>query len=113
MARDPNHPDNSDPSDQKFLSQIESYGWNVTNVFRREGQTGPDWSYSTGLFHAFQHPEIVIFGLELDNMQKIVNNIGLKIKDGASLSPAMSIKTSSLDAAASSVPSMPVAMRIT
>ena len=83
MARDPNHPDNSDPSDQKFLSQIETYGWNVTNVFRREGEIGPDWSYSTGLFHSFQHPEIVIFGLELDNMQKIVNTIGSAIKGGA------------------------------
>jgi hypothetical protein len=83
MVRDPNHPDNSDPSDQKFLSNIDAYGWNVTNVFRREGEIGPDWSYSTGLFHSFQHPEIVIFGLELDTMQTIVNTIGSAIKGGA------------------------------
>jgi Domain of unknown function (DUF4262) len=82
MVRDASHPDNSGPADQKFLGQIETYGWNVTNVFRREGQTGPDWSYSTGLFHTFRHPEIVIFGLELDNMQKIVNVIGSEIKGG-------------------------------
>jgi hypothetical protein len=87
MVRDPSHPDNSKPADQKFLEQIETYGWNVTNVFRREGQTGPDWSYSTGIFHSHQHPEIVIVGLELDNMQKIVNNIGSEIKNGANYEP--------------------------
>jgi hypothetical protein len=55
----------------------------VTNVFRREGETGPEWSFSTGLFHSYQHPEIVIVGLELDNMQKIVNTIGSQVKNGA------------------------------
>src|SRR4029077_10519779 len=83
MVRDPKHPDNSHPPDQKFLAQIETHGWSVTDVFRREGETGPEWAFSTGLFHSYQHPEIVIFGLELDNMQKIVNNIGSEIKNGA------------------------------
>ena len=42
---------------------------------------------ATGIFHSYQHPEIVIFGLELDNMQKIVNNIGSAIKNGAKYEP--------------------------
>jgi hypothetical protein len=83
MVRDPNHPDDFHSADQKFLAQIETQGWNVTNVFRREGEAGPEWSFSTGLFHSYQHPEIVIFGPELDNMQKIVNTIGSEIKGGA------------------------------
>jgi hypothetical protein len=87
MVRDASHPENSDPADQKFIAQIEAHGWNVTNVFRREGETGPEWSFSTGLFHTFQHPEIVIFGLELDNMQKIVNVIGAEIKGGEKFEP--------------------------
>ncbi len=87
MVRDPNDPDNSHPADQKFLAQIETHGWNVTNVFRREGEAGPEWSFSTGLFHSYLHPEIVIFGLELDNMQKIVNTIGSGIKNGAKYEP--------------------------
>lgn len=87
MVRDASHPDNSHPADQKFLAQIETHGWNVTNVFRREGETGPEWSFSTGLFHSYRHPEIVIVGLELDNMQKIVNTIGSEIKNGAKYEP--------------------------
>ena len=87
VPRDPNHPDNSHPADQKVLSQIEEFGWNVTNVFHREGEPGPEWSFSTGLFHTFKHPEIVIFGLELDNMQGIINNIGLAVKTGSKFEP--------------------------
>ncbi len=82
MVREPNHPDNSHPADQKFLAPIDTHGWNVTNIFRREGEAGPEWSFSTGLFHSYQHAEILIFGLELDNMQKIVNTIGSGIKRG-------------------------------
>jgi Domain of unknown function (DUF4262) len=68
MVRDASHPDNSHPADQKFLAPIETHGWNVTNVFRRQGETGPEWSFSTGLFHPYPRPEIVIFGLKLDNI---------------------------------------------
>ena len=87
MVRDRSHPDNSHPADQKFLAQIETHGWNVTNIFRREGETGPEWSFSTGLFHTYQHPEIVIFGLELDIMHKIINNIGDAVKVGTRFEP--------------------------
>jgi Domain of unknown function (DUF4262) len=87
VPRDRNHPDNSHPADQKFLGQIEEFGWNVTNVFRRENETGPEWSFSTGLFHTFKHAEIVIFGLELNNMQGIINNIGSAIKNGGEFEP--------------------------
>ena len=83
MVRDASHPDSSHPTDQKFLAQIETHGWNVTNIFRRDEEKGPEWSFSTGLFHSYLHPEIVIFGLELDNMQKIVNTIGSEVKNGA------------------------------
>jgi len=44
MVRVASHPDNSHPADQNFIAQIEAHGWNVTNVFRREGETGPEWS---------------------------------------------------------------------
>ncbi|MCU1270527.1 MAG: hypothetical protein JWN74_1821 [Acidobacteriaceae bacterium] len=73
--------------DQKFLASIETFGWNVTNVFNKEGDTGPEWSYSTGLFHSYAHPEIIIFGLELRNMRKIVNNVGSAVKNGSRFKP--------------------------
>jgi len=83
MTRDLRHRDGLRPGDEKFLSQIETYGWNVTKIFRRQGETGPEWAFSTGLFQSYQHPEIVILGLPLDTMQEIINNIGLEVKKGA------------------------------
>jgi hypothetical protein len=82
MTRDTTRRDGLSAADQRFLSLIETIGWNVTNVFKTEGDHGPEWSYSTGLFHSFGHPEVLVFGLALDNMQKIINNIGLEIRAG-------------------------------
>jgi hypothetical protein len=87
MTRELQDRDNLHHADQKFLSDIEAYGWNVTTVFAKEGEIGPEWAYSTGLFHVLQHPEIVIFGLELSNMQKIINNIGTEVKGGRRFEP--------------------------
>ncbi|MGA9352382.1 MAG: DUF4262 domain-containing protein [Terriglobales bacterium] len=82
MTRDPRLRDGLHPADGRFLSQIETHGWNVTTVFKSEGESGPEWAYSTGLFYSYQHPEIAIFGLDLDNMHEIVNNIGDEVKKG-------------------------------
>ncbi len=74
-------------ADQKFLSNINTYGWAVSKVFRRDGEAGPEWAYSTGLFHSYKHPEIITFGLNLDIMHKIVNNIGDEVKIGCRFEP--------------------------
>jgi hypothetical protein len=87
MTRDVRLREKFPAPDQKFLAAIETYGWHVTNVFNREGDSGPEWSYSTGLFHSCAHPEVVIFGLELNNMQKIINRIGDLVKNGSKFEP--------------------------
>lgn len=83
MVRDLRDRDDLPAADRSFLSNIKKYGWNVTNVFASEGETGPEWSYSTGLYHSFQHAEIAVFGLKIENMHKIINNIGEAVKNGA------------------------------
>jgi hypothetical protein len=87
MTRDPQQREGLHFADQKTLSNIETHGWNVTKVFRAEGEVGPEWAFSTGLFHSYQHPEIMIFGLDLDIMHKIVNDIGSEVKSGTKFEP--------------------------
>ncbi len=87
MTRDISQREGLSAPDQKFLSNIEAFGWNVTKVFKNEGEMGPDWAYSTGLFSSYQHPEIAIFGLALEVMQKIVNNVGHEVKSGTKFQP--------------------------
>jgi hypothetical protein len=87
VTRDTRRREELPEADQQFLAKIETFGWNVTKVFKNKGDVGPDWAYSTGLFSSYQHPEIAIFGLDLDNMHKIINNIGDEIKKGARFEP--------------------------
>jgi hypothetical protein len=83
MTRDPHRREGLDAADQTFLSHIADHGWNVTKVFTNADKPGPDFAYSTGLFHSYEHPEILIFGLPLDTMHKVVNNISIEVKKGA------------------------------
>ena len=89
MTRDTTQRDGLSAADQRFLSLIETPGWNVTNVFNADGDSGPEWSYSTGLFHSFGHPEVLILGLPLDIMQRIINNIGREVRAGKRFEPGL------------------------
>jgi hypothetical protein len=82
MTRNISEREGLDPADQKFLSIIETHGWHVTRVFNGKGDSGPEWAYSTGLFHSYGHPEILVIGLPLTNMHRIINNIGSRVKEG-------------------------------
>jgi len=75
------------PADAKFLANVERYGWAVTKVFIPPGEEANDFARSTGLFLAFGHPEIVMFGLPLDRMQTIINIIGNRIKSDEKFVP--------------------------
>lgn len=42
-----------------------------------------DFAYTTGLYHSFQHPEVIVLGLELKTCQAVINVIGSEVKKGA------------------------------
>jgi len=69
-----------DEVDAKIVSDIEEHGWHVIKVFADE--SGPAFAYSIGLFQTFRHPEILIVGLGLDTMHRIINTIGIEVKQG-------------------------------
>jgi hypothetical protein len=68
--------------DVKTLTDIERVGWHVMKVFAQPGEAGPEWAFSIGLFHTFQHPEVIVFGLPLDVCASVVNGIGQNVKAG-------------------------------
>lgn len=71
-----------DAADRKFISDVDEFGWHVTNVLQRKGETRPNWSFSCGLQYTFAHPEVIIFGLDPDTSTAIINEIGDQIKRG-------------------------------
>jgi hypothetical protein len=66
--------------DRKLLADIEEIGWHV--ILIPEGDDGPPFAYTIGLFRTFEHPEIIIFGLDLDLMHQMINLIGEEIRQG-------------------------------
>ena len=66
--------------ERKLVSDIEEVGWHVIMV--SEDDKEPSFAYSIGLFRTFDHPEIVVFGLDLEVMHRIINLIGEEVRQG-------------------------------
>ena len=79
MARQSNDKDLNE-SDRNILHRCEERGWFVTMV--SEDATGAAFAYSFGLFHNFEHPEIILFGLDLRIMHRLINDAGEQIRNG-------------------------------
>ena len=66
--------------DEAFIAKVEKFGWMVTDIKDEPGK--PGWSYTTGLFEHYQHPEVIIFGLKPDSRHSLLNWIGENAKKG-------------------------------
>ena len=69
-----------DQSEQKVIDDVKKYGWHVLQIVKTEDS--PAVAFSVGLCKTFKHPEIIIFGMDLDLMHQLINNMVLKIKEG-------------------------------
>lgn len=69
--------------EETVLANIEKFGWHVAMVFS-EDSSYPPFAYTIGLETTFDHPEVLIFGLnnDLDFMHQILNAIGSRVKKG-------------------------------
>jgi hypothetical protein len=69
-----------DDIERKLISDIEVFGWHVIMI--GEDDEGPAFAYSIGLFKSFSHPEIIIFGLDVNLMHRMINLIGEEARQG-------------------------------
>lgn len=60
-----------EPSERKVIDNIAQYGWHCVHIMA-EGDDGP-YSFTIGLFHTYQHPELLIFGLPADVAHPILH----------------------------------------
>ena len=67
--------------DKSVLQRREAHGWFV-NMIAGDAE-GPGFAYSFGLYEEFQHPEIIIFGLDSATMHGIINVAGEQVRKGA------------------------------
>jgi len=69
------------PIQQRIEADVAAHGWHVCKV-AETGDNRPAFAYTIGLFVAFGHPEVVILGLGLDDMQWILNRLGEQVRGG-------------------------------
>ncbi len=74
--------ENLDDGDRKLLDDVAETGWHVVLIEEERG--GPGWAFSVGLYHNYGHPELVLFGLPLDHMASVINDMGEEIFHGGS-----------------------------
>lgn len=75
-----------DKGEEKLISDIKEFGWHVLliadSVDTPDEERKPSFAYSVGLYQTFKHPEIIVFGLDLELMHHMINGIGDEIKNG-------------------------------
>lgn len=70
----------TDPDEIKLIEDIEKFGWHCLNILA-EGEL-PPYSFSVGLFHSYQHPELIIFGLPANVAHQVLHIAVEAIKGG-------------------------------
>ena len=59
----------SDPGrDADIVATVRHHGWSVLRIFG-----GLEFAYTVGLWHTFRRPELVMFGLQGEDMQRWLN----------------------------------------
>ena len=75
-----NLPTPEDEYEEKAIADIRKHGVHILNVFDPEGRD-PKFNYSVGLWHSYDHPEILIFGLDADISTQLINDVAEKCRN--------------------------------
>lgn len=65
--------DDLTPVERKALTDIDESGLHIVHVPSEDG--GAAYSFSIGLWHSFEQPEVVVFGLPEDVAHELLNSI--------------------------------------
>jgi len=69
-----------DEADLRVRSDIETYGWHVAKIAGDD--KAPPWAFTIGLEHNFEHPEVLVVGMDLALLHGLLNQIGEQVKRG-------------------------------
>ena len=69
-----------DEHEAQVLADVDRFGWSVMKV---SNDLGPDFAYSAGIYRTLGHPEIILFGLPLEIMHRLINDVGDRVRTGA------------------------------
>src|SRR5215208_2924013 len=78
--------------DEKLVADVKEYGWHVVKILEKDET--PGWAFSVGLYKNFNHPEIVVFGLNDEVAHSLINAIGDVVRAVTGLAPMVFIPIS-------------------
>ena len=67
-------------ADEIVLRNVRKHGCHIVGL--PDGERGPGYAFSVGLFANYSHPELVIFGLGSDTSVKIINDVRDRVAAG-------------------------------
>jgi len=73
----------SDEIQQRVRRDIAETGWHLVMVPPEQGT--PGWTHTIGLAERYDHPEIVIFGPDLEQIGPLANHLGALVRGGRRL----------------------------
>lgn len=68
------------PAERQVLDDVEENGVHVVNVPETAGC--PEHSYSVGLWHSFEQPEVIVFGLPSEIASELIEAIADEAAEG-------------------------------
>jgi hypothetical protein len=66
---------------KNYLRHIEEVGVSILHVAQGSNPDTPGWSYTIGLWHKYQLPEVIVVGLDYKLAQIMLNNLHISIRD--------------------------------
>lgn len=78
-------------TDEFITRHVRDTGWAVLKILEGESETEPAFAYTVGLFRNYGHPELILFGLPLDDMHLMLNDCGKLVKAGQRLQPGQRV----------------------
>ena len=69
------------PSMQRIHDDVAKFGWHVVAV-KVDGTTEDKFAFTVGLFETYEHPELVIVGLQMNAAHGILSTCVAKIEEG-------------------------------
>jgi hypothetical protein len=71
--------------DEKLVADVRAYGWHCILV-GAAGEAEPPFAYTVGLFHTYDHPELILVG-RWQHAHGILSAAVELVGDGATLAP--------------------------
>ncbi len=66
--------------DARVRHDIDHHGWHLVLVPPEE--PGPGWGHTLGLQERFGHPELIVFGIDLQILARLLNHLGEHVRGG-------------------------------